>query len=405
MIYGYIWRINNAGEQRPVHVCATDVSQVCIEVSQQRDQEFMLATDNDNVDTNDYSTRNVLEYRVLNVLQEPRQQQQEQQRPSRHDQWDVILDKGCLDTFMFRSRQRGAENNVYTELLHRALDNIHTWLKGGNKANVNDDGGNDDDNQQQKHRVGVYVLLTPRSKIRAVRDYAGFDSVQRHVLAASTAGTTTTHGDLIDTTNNDNDSNTIVSGALMSKNKPKIRQIQQENTNNNEHPVDPTTTSTTSSPLSEESTQTKPPPSESQPTKTEEMEGKGHNTKKKNKKSSNNNNNNDSDNKNLYMYICRKNINYVVGGDMEPFPRSFRQVPLDETKCRNCDITFQQFRGKESVTLKGEVFWTREWKNHNLHCKAPHKSFYWGKERFVLAERNKNASRTRYSSRHMNALS
>lgn len=119
---------------------ATDVSQVCIDSNQRRDQSII-----DDCNGN-------FSYSVLNVLLE------DAQVPL--SKFDMVLDKGCLDTFLFRSRQQ-----VQTELVRKLLDNVHRWL--------------DQD--------GKYVVLSPRSKLTQLRDFQGFTKTTRTKLNNSNA--------------------------------------------------------------------------------------------------------------------------------------------------------------------------------------------------------------------------
>lgn len=123
------------------HMLATDISPVCIDFNRQRDEILILR------ETTSSPHDGQFEYRTLNALE---------QHPELHNSFDIILDKGCLDTFAFRSKQRG-QNQPYAPLIRTVLDNIHSWLK----------------------QDGVYWVLTPRQKFRAVRDLRGFQSVQR----------------------------------------------------------------------------------------------------------------------------------------------------------------------------------------------------------------------------------
>jgi SAM-dependent methyltransferase len=123
--------------QRRLHVIATDVSQVCIEqqrtLQAERDQKRCLSSA-------------FLEYQVLNITES---------RAELVSQFDLILDKGCLDTCLFRSKNTEAWIDV-------VLHHLYSWLKPS----------------------GVYTILTPRSKIKHVRDYPGFD-VSRKVLSSA----------------------------------------------------------------------------------------------------------------------------------------------------------------------------------------------------------------------------
>jgi SAM-dependent methyltransferase len=136
---------------QPVYVCATDVSEVCIRQCQTRDAFWISQSDHD-----DNST---LEYRVLNVA-DP--------HPSMRQQFDLVVDKGCLDTFLFRSRQRGGNGQQpYGALVRAVLDHVHSWLVP---------------------TTGRYVVLTPRCKLKSLRDFRGFCSVQKRLLPSSDAG-------------------------------------------------------------------------------------------------------------------------------------------------------------------------------------------------------------------------
>ena len=142
------------GEQDGVggtYMCATDVSPACIKVNKERDDGICSGFQGS-------TSKLSLEYRVLNIL--------DGNKANDEPPWDVIVDKGCLDTFMFRSRQRG-ENHEYCDLLQRVLDNLWRWM---------------DD-------AGVYLLISPRPRLKAVRDYAGFASVEKHAFETeSSAG-------------------------------------------------------------------------------------------------------------------------------------------------------------------------------------------------------------------------
>lgn len=176
-----------------VVACGTDVSKVCIDANTKRDY-IQSSPINANCSCDgESSSRKSLWYEVLNVLDG---------KPSRQD-WDLIIDKGCLDTFLFRSRQRGSQNKLYPESLRTLLDNIHNWQGSplqGESANL-------DDNHVSKERPRVYVCITPRPKLKAVRDYAGFSSVRRYKLPKN-------YGATLESKNNDchEDSEKVGSG-------------------------------------------------------------------------------------------------------------------------------------------------------------------------------------------------
>ncbi len=164
------------GKRHPtvdVIACGTDVSKVCINANTKRDCPQQSPTDTNEDERTDCcdresSSRESLWYEVLNVLDG---------KPSRQN-WDLIIDKGCLDTFLFRSRQRGTQNKVYPESLRTLLDNIHKWQDSPLKrksSNLNDD-------YVSAERPRIYVCISPRPKLKAVRDYAGFSSVRKYKL-------------------------------------------------------------------------------------------------------------------------------------------------------------------------------------------------------------------------------
>lgn len=134
---------------REIYACGTDVSPICIEHLKKRDRDVLAKYDG------------LLQYQVLNVV--------DGKPPlSSQKQFDLILDKGCLDTFLFRTRQRGPSAD-YNELIRQVLDNLHSWMK--------------------QHDFSQYMLLSPRAKLKAVRDYQGFSSVERLALPESARST------------------------------------------------------------------------------------------------------------------------------------------------------------------------------------------------------------------------
>lgn len=133
-------------ENKAFHMIATDVSSECIKSNIARDRELL-----------GFDGIHTIQYRTLDVI-----------NPSDEDTFccDVILDKGCLDTFLFRSRNRGTNKSSYNSIIQSLLDNVWSWLS--------------DD--------GVYMFISPRAKIKSIRDYSGFQSVQRHALSTTSIG-------------------------------------------------------------------------------------------------------------------------------------------------------------------------------------------------------------------------
>ena len=112
-------------------ILATDISSQCISALTVRDS--VLAPN--------------LSYATLDVLTSL--------APPLYNNFSAILDKGCLDTFLFRYPKTATLNNK--SLLHTLFDNIHSSLSP----------------------AGVYLVISPRKKIPQLRDYNGFQTVQR----------------------------------------------------------------------------------------------------------------------------------------------------------------------------------------------------------------------------------
>jgi len=308
-----------------VNACGTDVSKVCIDVSIKRDclrthPAFVTTDDSEvkivsNAISSTSNPRGSLWYEVLNVLEG---------EPSRKN-WDLIIDKGCLDTLLFRSRQRGTFNKNYPECLRILLDNLHGWqstaailaraaagdddLCAAPLVITDDNDLNDDYErtnkqlQQQGGTTSVYICITPRTKLKAVRDYAGFSSVSRYPL-------------------------------------PKICRSKLEGRKNND---------------------------------SNEKEKEIEHCDNDNGESPDVCNNKDSLG---YMFVCPKNDDYQVGVSI-PFPtfssrhnnNNNNNPPKDENKCTGCKKTFQEFRKGEGLEFRGVTYWTRKWKAHCIHCK------------------------------------
>ena len=103
----------------PHHILSTDVSPVCIE--QQRESVRLPH----------------LSYAVADVTEGP---------AFPDCSFDLILDKACLDTILFRTRHRRTGPN---ELVSLVLGNLDRWLKPN----------------------GVYLSISPRRKMKELRDF------------------------------------------------------------------------------------------------------------------------------------------------------------------------------------------------------------------------------------------
>lgn len=123
-----------SSERQSICFVATDVSSIGIQQCQRRDKELLSQN---------------LKYNVMNITEK---------NQSLKGKVDVVLDKGCLDTFLFRSKNTG---RGYGSLVRAVLDNVHHMLNPSG---------------------GKYLILSPRTKLKAIRDYVGFSSVVRRQL-------------------------------------------------------------------------------------------------------------------------------------------------------------------------------------------------------------------------------
>jgi len=189
-----------------VVVVATDVSPVCIERNRVRDAALLLGDEiifENETDgppppsSRSSSSSSSLRYKVLDVAAAGGV-------PAEYrDRFDLILDKGCLDTFLFRSKKRAGRAEA---LSRTVLDNVRSMLKkrGGsvgerdNNANAaaaaattnNSEVGGDVANESPLLAAAStsppppsrYVVVSPRRKFKAVRDYPGFASVTKRRL-------------------------------------------------------------------------------------------------------------------------------------------------------------------------------------------------------------------------------
>ena len=215
-----------------IFMCATDVSLICLAQNRIRDRE-LLVEDTNNNDCDDITEnmdeesgflaakdeeRNLLRqekgrlvYDFLNItiplVKFPVAEEYEtlstpmiiDDYNKQHDltppteskfapaSFDMILDKGCLDTFLFRTRQRGEHKD---KLIRTVLDNIHYLLKDPSNNNPTnaadyhtDKNFNESNNTgSARTRGGVYTIQTPRAKFRPVKEYPGFAKVERMIL-------------------------------------------------------------------------------------------------------------------------------------------------------------------------------------------------------------------------------
>ena len=238
---------NNDEEKGPIvdfHVTATDASEVCLHINRARDCTFspLLVSDHQRHDDSQqepFMTSNsnnrikdTLDYKVLDITKDNYNYNKSSSITTddiRHSinasllplaQQDMILDKGCLDTLLFRHSTRDNSNitNNYSTQLHshsrsqyppvvtNLLNNVHSMLRPNG---------------------GIYLLITPRSKLKPVRDFQGFCSVRIQKISSSHVATA------IDKTlsSNDCDYNTMEMGDLQhttttNNNNNKLQQKQ-----------------------------------------------------------------------------------------------------------------------------------------------------------------------------------
>lgn len=275
-----------------VIACGTDVSKVCIDANTKRD------CTKEHGDEIRSDSRGSLWYEVLNVLNDS--------NPSRQN-WDLIIDKGCLDTFLFRSRQRGIQNKNYPKALRILLDNIHRWQ--GNTSiteptnidhqKIREDVDEKRTNPQvplRRERPGVYICITPRPKLKAVRDYAGFSSVRRYKLPKYYGATLESKG------NNGNKEERFETGRVEKSNDGGSPGFVFVCTRNDEYEVG------VSIPF---------------PSASSSSSGQGN-----------------------------------------------QNPPNDTSKCSRCEQTYLEFRTKGGLECRGEAYCSRKWKSHIVHCKS-----------------------------------
>jgi len=140
---------------------ATDVSSVCLERNLARDADFISALKA----TNSSSAGDLLSYEALDVVKEATVTGDLKRLGGK---FDVCLDKGTLDTFLFRSKRTKKGTSPHPPLLISLLDNVHRILRHGCNAK--------------------YIIVSPRSKIKSIRDFRGFSSVRRRLLNSGLVG-------------------------------------------------------------------------------------------------------------------------------------------------------------------------------------------------------------------------
>lgn len=131
---------------------STDVSLVCLDANRARDAAFIGSL----------PENASLSYAQLNVVKEV--------PPCHLHKYHVILEKGTLDTFLFRSKRTQKGSEAHAPLLKRLLNNVHRMLRSDCKAK--------------------YIIISPRPKLKSVRDFVGFASVNRIRMSTDALGGT-----------------------------------------------------------------------------------------------------------------------------------------------------------------------------------------------------------------------
>lgn len=136
--------------QHAFEFVSTDVSLVCLEHNRVRDAAYIASLP-------DAAS---LSYAELNVVKEL--------PPCQLHKYDVVLDKGTCDTFLFRSKRTQKGSAAHAPLLKPLLNNVHRLLRSDCNAK--------------------YIIISPRSKLKSVRDFNGFASVNRTKMSTDLLG-------------------------------------------------------------------------------------------------------------------------------------------------------------------------------------------------------------------------
>lgn len=151
---------NNQPSACRISMTATDVSEHAILQNQRRDDDETLEQpaelqSHHSSPRTTTDTPTAVHYQVWNVVDDSPSIVFEQMAA-----FDVVLDKGCLDTILFRTDKRRVE-----AVAAGFLNHVHQAMRSDDSS--------------------VYLVITPRRKHVLLQSYQGFISVQRHVLADS----------------------------------------------------------------------------------------------------------------------------------------------------------------------------------------------------------------------------
>lgn len=358
---------------KTIQFWATDVSYVCIEQNQLRDSDVVnvgsmnqqqSTSETFHIDESNHSI-SFFQYNVLDVTQD---------HSHLNNQFDLILDKGCFDTFLFRSKNRGGKGAgaEYADLIEIVLDNIQSWLKcGDHRISIDpflhDDSTSDNNintkvttsssnvnvsstptqdtttthnkitnnsNNKNTSNIGTYCIFSSRSKHKSLRDYLGFiiNNVQRHEIDLTRISLGSLEG------------NRTIEKSTNHINNKKKKNIEEDKhgrifmyvcTKNDQYSA--------------------------QRINLKNDERTHHDDN--NIHEGNNSNKNDRMNDHHYSTttVITKSLAFAIDNII---------TPNDNDICLKCHITFYEFRKGENIREgRGERFWFRQWKGHCQHCK------------------------------------
>jgi len=252
----------------------------------------------------------------------------------------LILDKGCLDTLFFRSKTYvKKQNSLHPPIITNLLHNIHQMLQPEGSQTNNEtvgssgEGCNDTTNTNIS---GVYFLITPRPKIKAIRDFNGFQKPIQRIRID--------HGLLEKST-----STNSATRASEENHRHKLGRLVQRGQSH--IPNKQTASNSSRSQLKSSLKPTSSPP--------------------------------------VYIFLCTRNDNYTIGKDpvysyspangthsaLTPTTNTIPKTPTtippnDRTTCPKCHMSFLEFRRGKPLQGKGIVSWVRRWNGHCTHCRT-----------------------------------
>jgi hypothetical protein len=255
----------------------------------------------------------ILEYKVWNLTEAP--------NPNFLNYFDIVLDKGCLDTFLFRTRMRGSSGTgssqiaVVPPLLYTVLHNVAACLvvpgtPSNTTTTITDttDSKDQDNTSQIVRHYGQYKVLSPRRKIKCLRDHPDFTVTTKTGIPVLVVPTTLQQG----VPNNTviwKDHDSTIDNAIMGDLEGRRRHCHQNDTNNSINTI-----TYLHCAIKKKISDTSP---QSDNTTTQQM-------------------------------------------------TSTDNPITDESTCPTCHVTFRTFRRGEHLNNNGRVL--RRWKGHCRHC-------------------------------------